>query len=257
MLFSERVATLNWLRRELPARLRLRDDAFAVLHGGLPDDQQQQVVGDFQLADRPVRVLITGDVASEGVNLHKQCHHLVHVDIPWSLIRIEQRNGRIDRYGQLHPPRIVALALTTSDERFSGDVRVLTRLLAKEHAAHTALGDAASLLKLHDVEREEDAVRRALESGASLDDVVPDPAIARRARSGRRLRGTLRRARGAGRSGAGRGRPRRGCSTARSTSCASASTRRSPTRRPARRAAASAGPSTGPRTSSSWCRPTT
>lgn len=52
---------------------------------------------------------------------------------------------------------------------------MLTRLLAKEHAAHTALGDAASLLKLHDVEREEDAVRRALESGASLDDVVPDP----------------------------------------------------------------------------------
>ena len=146
-----------------------------MLHGGLPDDQQQQVVGDFQLADRPVRVLITGDVACEGVNLHKQCHHLVHVDIPWSLIRIEQRNGRIDRYGQLEPPRIVALALTTGDERFSGDVRVLTRLLAKEHAAHTALGDAASLLKLHDVEREEDAVRRALESGASLDDVVPDP----------------------------------------------------------------------------------
>ena len=120
-------------------------------------------------------MLVTGDVASEGVNLHKQCHHLVHFDIPWSLIRIEQRNGRIDRYGQLEPPRIVALALTTGDERFSGDVRVLTRLLAKEHAAHTALGDAASLLKLHDVEREEDAVRRALESGASLDDVVPDP----------------------------------------------------------------------------------
>ena len=176
VLFSERVATLTWLRRELPARLRLGDDAFAVLHGGLPDDQQQQVVGDFQHADRPVRVLITGDVASEGVNLHKQCHHLVHVDIPWSLIRIEQRNGRIDRYGQLEPPRIVALALTTSDERFTGDVRVLTRLLRKEHAAHTALGDAASLLKLHDIEDEEKAVMRALASGIPVDEAVPDPA---------------------------------------------------------------------------------
>ncbi len=175
VLFSERLATLDWLRRELPQRLSLPDDAFAVLHGGLPDDKQQAVVEEFQRATTPVRVLITGDVASEGVNLHKQCHHLVHVDIPWSLIRIEQRNGRIDRYGQLHPPRIMALALTTSDEKFSGDVRVLTRLLAKEHAAHTALGDAASLLRLHDVGREEDEVRRALMAGKTLDDVVPDP----------------------------------------------------------------------------------
>ena len=121
-------------------------------------------------------MLLTGDVASEGVNLHKQCHHLVHVDIPWSLIRIEQRNGRIDRYGQVHPPQITALALTTTDERFSGDVRVITKLLDKEHAAHTALGDAASLLDLHDVEREEDAIRKALAEGRDLDEVVPEPA---------------------------------------------------------------------------------
>ncbi|MGA9309065.1 MAG: SNF2-related protein [Pseudonocardiaceae bacterium] len=176
VLFSERVATLNWLRRELPQRLALSDDAFAVLHGGLPDEKQMAVVEAFQRASTPLRVLITGDVASEGVNLHKQCHQLVHVDIPWSLIRIEQRNGRIDRYGQLHPPRIVALALTTTDEKFSGDVRVLTRLLAKEHAAHTALGDAASLLRLHDMGLEEDEIRRALAAGKTLDEVVPDPA---------------------------------------------------------------------------------
>ncbi|WP_308283400.1 SNF2-related protein [Pseudonocardia nigra] len=178
VLFSERVATLHWLRAELPRRLKMPEAAFAVLHGRLPDVEQMGVVEEFQRAATPIRVLITGDVASEGVNLHKQCHHLVHVDIPWSLIRIEQRNGRIDRYGQLHPPRIVALALTTSDERFSGDVRVLTRLLAKEHAAHTALGDAASLMRLHDVDGEEAEIRRALMTGTPLDEVVPDPGSA-------------------------------------------------------------------------------
>lgn len=176
VLFSERVATLKWLRRELPARLKMPDEAFAVLHGGLVDVEQHAVVDAFQRSATPVRVLITGDVASEGVNLHTQCSRLVHVDIPWSLIRIEQRNGRIDRYGQLEEPQITALALTTTDERFSGDVRVLTRLLAKEHTAHTALGDAASLMRLHGVAAEEDAIAGALAAGRPLDEIAPDPA---------------------------------------------------------------------------------
>ena len=176
VLFTERLATLGWLLRELPAALGLPPAAFAELHGGLQDTEQLRVVDAFGRAGTPVRVLVTGDVASEGVNLHKQCHHLVHVDVPWSLIRIEQRNGRIDRYGQLFPPQITALALTTTDEKFSGDVRVISRLLTKEHAAHTALGDAASLLDLHDVGKEEDAVRKALAEGRDLDEVVPDPA---------------------------------------------------------------------------------
>ena len=76
-------------------------------------------------------MLVTGDVASEGVNLHAECHHLIHFDIPWSLIRIEQRNGRIDRYGQRHPPQITTLLLDPDDDRFSGDIRVLARLMER------------------------------------------------------------------------------------------------------------------------------
>jgi superfamily II DNA or RNA helicase len=174
VLFAERIATLDWLRDRLPALLGMPETRFAVLHGGLPDVDQQRIVEDFKLHSSDVRVLITGDVASEGVNLHAQCHHLVHVDIPWSLIRIEQRNGRIDRYGQQHSPQITALALTPSDAKFSGDVRVLERLLTKEHEAHTTLGDAASLMGRHGVAAEEDAIRSALAQHADLDSVVPD-----------------------------------------------------------------------------------
>ncbi|WP_243790790.1 SNF2-related protein [Saccharopolyspora gloriosae] len=177
VLFSERLATLNRLLRDLPAALGMPKSAFDTLHGGLPDVQQQQVVEQFKLADSPLRVLVAGDVASEGVNLHAQCHHLVHADIPWSLIRIEQRNGRIDRYGQHHPPQITALALTASDERFSGDVRVLTRLLDKEHAAHKALGDAASLMSKHSVKAEEDEVAKVLLGDQELDLAIPDVAV--------------------------------------------------------------------------------
>jgi superfamily II DNA or RNA helicase len=175
VVFAERVATLSWLRAHLPEDLGLPANAVEIMHGGLSDEEQQAVVDRFKQASTPVRVLVTGDVASEGVNLHAQCHELVHYDIPWSLIRIEQRNGRIDRYGQKQPPRITTLLLTTSDERFSGDVRVLARLVDKEHEAHRALGDVASLMGTYDVKGEEEILTRVLAGQQALDDVVRSP----------------------------------------------------------------------------------
>ena len=111
VVFAERVATLRFLTKHLPASLGMPDNSVAIMHGGLTDEEQQRVVDEFKQAGSPVRVLVTGDVASEGVNLHAQCHDLIHYDIPWSLIRIEQRNGRIDRYGQRFPPQITTLLL--------------------------------------------------------------------------------------------------------------------------------------------------
>ena len=174
VVFAERIATLTWLAEHLREDLRLPADAVRVMHGSLSDVEQQEIVEQFRQAHTPVRVLVTGDVASEGVNLHAQCHELIHYDIPWSLIRIEQRNGRIDRYGQRVSPQITTLLLSPSDPRFSGDVRVLTRLMEKEDQAHRALGDAASLMGLYSGEKEEAAIREALAAGQDIDEVVPD-----------------------------------------------------------------------------------
>ena len=174
VVFAERVATLTWLQRRLVADLRLPREAVVVLHGGLDDQTQQEVVESFKQASSPIRVLVTGDVASEGVNLHAQCHELVHYDIPWSLIRIEQRNGRIDRYGQRASPRITTLLLNPSTPAFAGDLRVLARLLEKEQQAHAALGDAASLMGRYSVEAEESEILRVLAGRQSLDEVVRD-----------------------------------------------------------------------------------
>ena len=172
VVFAERVATLHWLHQHLPGDLGLTADGVEVMHGGLPDDEQQRIVEAFKQAHSPVRVLVTGDVASEGVNLHAQCHELVHFDIPWSLIRIEQRNGRIDRYGQKHPPRITTLLLDPTSEGFAGDVRVLQRLVDKEHEAHMALGDVASLLGKYSESGEEDVIRKVLAEQLDLDDEI-------------------------------------------------------------------------------------
>lgn len=173
VVFAERVATLKWLCEKLQKDLGLRAENVAILHGGLSDVEQQETVESFKLASSPIRVLVTGDVASEGVNLHSHCHHLVHYDIPWSLIRIEQRNGRIDRYGQKHAPQITTLLLDPkTTDRFGGDIRVLARLVQREHHAHTALGDTASLMGKYDVTAEEKAITDVLRQAKELDDVV-------------------------------------------------------------------------------------
>jgi superfamily II DNA or RNA helicase len=176
VVFAERVPTLTWLRKHLTVDLQMPAEQVVILHGGLADDAQQAIVDSFKQTTSPIRLLVTGDLASEGVNLHKQCHELIHYDIPWSLIRIEQRNGRIDRYGQQQAPQITTLLLHPDTTSFSGDLRVLSRLVEKEHEAHSALGDVASLMGKYDVGEEEEAIRKVLAGQADLDDVVKNPA---------------------------------------------------------------------------------
>jgi SNF2 family DNA or RNA helicase len=100
VVFTERIDTLEFLKTHLPKRLGLADSAVAILHGQVPDTEITQIVEDFGKTNSKLRLLIASDVASEGINLHFQAHRLVHFDIPWSLMVFQQRNGRVDRYGQ-------------------------------------------------------------------------------------------------------------------------------------------------------------
>lgn len=175
VVFSERVATLHWLRDNLTKDLGFKAGAVEVMHGGLNDQQQMRIVDEFKKESSPLRILVTGDVASEGVNLHGMCHHLIHFDIPWSLIRIQQRNGRIDRYGQTNSPQIISLILDPSDAGRVGEIHVLSRLLEREAQAHKVIGDAGALMGKHAVKAEEDAIRDVLAGAKEFDDVVADP----------------------------------------------------------------------------------
>ncbi|MGX4688660.1 SNF2-related protein [Streptomyces sp. JNUCC 63] len=174
VVFSERVQTLEWLARTVPQALGFKgkaaQEAARVMHGGLSDEQQMQCVEDFGLADTPVRILFTGDVASEGVNLHRQCHQLVHYDVPWSLIRIEQRNGRIDRYGQAHQPQFRALILTSAVDGAKDDTLVAERLLEREAQAHQSLGTAEAVSGLYRAEAEEKSLIQDLLRGRTVDE---------------------------------------------------------------------------------------
>ena len=173
VVFSESVPTLEWLRNTLPGRLGLtKEGQVELMHGALSDIQQHGIIERFSLDDPPVRVLLTGDVASEGVNMHKQCHHLIHYDLPWSLIRIEQRNGRIDRYGQVHQPEFAALILISQTEGAKDDTTVAEKLLAREATAHSQLGTAEGVTRQFTSKKEEDRLVKDLLAGKTVDESI-------------------------------------------------------------------------------------
>ena len=165
VVFTERIETLKWLRDRLAKDLRLGDKQVEILHGGLSDVDQQRVVEDFGNAARPLRLLICSDVASEGINLHYQCHRLIHFDMPWSLMVFQQRNGRVDRYGQERTPRIVYLVTESANETIRGDTRILEVLADKDEQAHRNIGDPSAFMRVYDVDDEEEITRGAIAAG--------------------------------------------------------------------------------------------
>lgn len=94
-----------------------------------------------RFASPSFKLLVTTDVAGEGLNLHEHCHHLVHFELPWNPNRMEQRNGRIDRYGQKLPPTIGFLY---AEDSYEGEV--LKRLVFKIEAQMRRLGSVGDVL---------------------------------------------------------------------------------------------------------------
>jgi len=177
VIFSERLDTLHLLHAELQRHFGLSDTQIRRFFGTQDDLEQQEIVKDFGSAKGKIRVLLGSDAASEGINLHFSCHHMVHFDIPWSLITLEQRNGRIDRFGQHETPDIRYLLTVPTEAKLKGDLRVLERLIEKEQAAHDNLGDAAWLMGLYDADREEARVAQAIEGQATPEVVIPDAPV--------------------------------------------------------------------------------
>jgi len=169
VVFSERIETLKWLFAQLPGDLRLEEDAFTILEGGLSDIEQQEIVERFGQEHDSLRVLLCSDVASEGLNLHYLCHRLVHFDLPWSPMVFQQRNGRVDRFGQETTPRIDYLLTESEIETVKGDLRVIEVLVRKDEQISRNIGDPASILRKHSIEEEEQVVADALASRMSAE----------------------------------------------------------------------------------------
>jgi hypothetical protein len=134
ILFCRFIATADYLARELRARLPRGVEVEAVT-GTLPPAEREQRV--LQLATAPKRVLVCTDCLSEGVNLQDHFDAVVHYDLSWNPTRHEQREGRVDRYGQ--PAKAVrVLTYYGVDNQIDGIV--LDVLLRKHKAIRSSLG---------------------------------------------------------------------------------------------------------------------
>ena len=162
VLFSERIATLDYLKRRLTEDFDLDEDSIVSFSGSQSDIEQQQIIEDFGKKDSKIRILLCSDAGSQGVNLHFFCNRMFNYDIPWSLITLEQRNGRIDRYGQKNTPYIYYLLSTSNVDGLKTDLHIINRLTEKEEEVHRSLGDVGQVMNLYDSKQEEKKVEEAL-----------------------------------------------------------------------------------------------
>jgi superfamily II DNA or RNA helicase len=137
LIFTEFKDTLDYLVRNL------RGWGFnvTVIHGGMSAGSRDQpgtrLHAEQQFKDGEVQILVATEAAGEGINL-QVCNILFNYDIPWNPNRLEQRMGRIHRYGQLKDCLIFNFVATNTIEG-----RVLERLLEKLQEIRAALQDDA------------------------------------------------------------------------------------------------------------------
>ena len=131
------VATADYVADGLRAALAGAppDLHVASVTGRMGDEERRAKVAE--LAREPRRVLVATDCLSEGVNLQEAFTAVLHYDLPWNPNRLEQREGRVDRYGQ---PAPVVRAIRYFCPESPVDGVVLDVLLNKAREIHRALG---------------------------------------------------------------------------------------------------------------------
>lgn len=186
VIFTESKTTQQALKDNLSRDRKLqvgkKDQEFeaqaelVIMHAGLAEETQQKIVEAFASNNSKIKILIATDVASEGINLHHFCNNLIHYDISWSLITLEQRNGRIDRYGQTKQPHIYYIVGHTDKQELAkfNERYVVDKLATKLENVKQQLGDAGLAMGLFDREAEEKKVAKQIEQEKDPYDIFLD-----------------------------------------------------------------------------------
>lgn len=137
VVFCRYIATANYVGEQLAPVLKRKFPKMdlQVITSELPDELRKQRIEE--MGRSPQRVLIATDCLSEGVNLQEHFTGVLHYDLPWNPNRLEQREGRVDRFGQL-APKVKACLLYGADNPIDGIV--LDVLLRKVREIKRATG---------------------------------------------------------------------------------------------------------------------
>ncbi len=127
IIFTESKDTLDYLEK----KIREWGYSVNVIHGGMKLEERVDAEKVFK---NETQILVATEAAGEGINL-QFCHLMINYDIPWNPNRLEQRMGRIHRYGQ--DKEVFIFNLVAEDTR---EGRVLTRLFQKLDEIRKALG---------------------------------------------------------------------------------------------------------------------
>ena len=101
----------------------------AIINGSLGIEERR---GQRAYFEDEADVMISTEAGSEGANLQRKCHLLINYDSPWNPMRLLQRLGRLDRYGQNHRVKAVTLrTLDTWDDQISERIRLRLEVIQK------------------------------------------------------------------------------------------------------------------------------
>ena len=164
LIFTEHRDTLDFLVRRLGGLGYAGH--IAQIHGGMHFSEREDQIEFFRkpVDEGGARLMVCTDAASEGVNL-QFCWIMVNYDIPWNPARLEQRMGRIHRYGQKHDPVFIANLVAPATR----EGRVLKTLLDKLNKIRKQLKSDKvfdSIGRVFTGLSIKDYMQRALEEGA-------------------------------------------------------------------------------------------
>lgn len=121
VVFCRYIATADYIGEKLTPALKAKFPKLnlQVITSELPDDLRKQGIEDMGKSN--LRVLIATDCLSEGINLQQHFTGVLHYDLPWNPNRLEQREGRVDRFGQI-AKEVKACLLYGADNPIDGVV---------------------------------------------------------------------------------------------------------------------------------------